>query len=180
MLVIRLRAPGGGSIMLMSWRSAGIGVQVLLIAAALLMLSVLIARANCTPTNSQDHYERNVSDGHGFWCPAGRQGYDMDETGAASPGIWSEIYEAVDAFGGGKTAIASLALVVFGILLTGSDRMRVRTYRDNRLIRDEIQGGVGAITDSRLGHFFGNICKIVGMIMFVVGVLNFGSHVGFS
>lgn len=158
----------------------GAGAQAFFIAAVFLGLFVSGAQANCTPTNPRDHYEVNVSDGARFWCPAGRQGYVVDENQSSSPDIFSRIYAAVDTIGGGKTALGSLALVVFGVFLTGSQRMRVRSYRNGRLIRDEVQGGVEAITHSRLGHFLGNICKLVGMAMFVVGVLAFASHIGFN
>ena len=55
--------------------------------------------------------------------------------------------------------------------------MRVLTYRNDRLIRDEIQGGVEAITDILLGRFFGNLLKVAGIFLFVLSAFAFASHI---
>jgi hypothetical protein len=79
--------------------------------------------------------------------------------------------------GAGTMIIVSLAMVVFGVFLTGSERVQVRTYRNNVLIKDEIQGGVEARTTSRLGRFFGNLLKVFGILMFILSTFAFASHI---
>ena len=88
----------------------------------------------------------------------------------------ASLFDFAEYVGGGKTALGALALVAISVFLTGGERVRVRTYRGSILIKDEVQGGVQAFTDDRFMHFMGNLMKIVGLVMFFVGTLNFASH----
>ena len=125
-----------------------------LVAATLVVVTAGTAAAAgpCGPNSSIGDYYIN-EDGQRVWCSSGG-------AGGAIQSILSTIgslYAFIDAVGGGKMMIVSLLVAAFGVLLTGSQRVRVKTYRNSRLISDEIQGGVEAISRSRFGHFFGNL-----------------------
>lgn len=144
--------------------------------AGLMNLSGAVAAAaeSCPPNSSIGDYYIN-EDGQRVWCSS-------EGAGGAVQSFFSVIerlYALADTIGGGKMMIASLAIAVFGVFLTGSQRMRVKTYRNDRLIRDEIQGGVEPMTDSRLGRFFGNVLKVFGILMFMLSAFAFASHIRF-
>ena len=140
-------------------------------AAAILAAMTMPALAACGPNSTLGEYQIGAH-GERVWCEVRGAG-----------GFWqtvlafiASLFDFAEYVGGGKTALGALALVVIGVFLTGSERVRVRTYRDSILVKDEIQGGVQALTDDRFMHFMGNLMKIVGLVMFFVGTLNFGSH----
>lgn len=139
---------------------------------AFVLLQVTPTLAACGANSAIGEYEIGV-DGERVWCGL---------SGAAS--IWqtvvatvASLFDFAEAVGGGKTALGALALAVIGIFITGSQRMRVRTYRNDVLIGDEIQGGVQGLTQSRFLRLIGNLLKIAGIVMFIVGTLDFASHI---
>ena len=93
--------------------------------------------------------------------------------------IFGWFYGLAEAFGGGTTIVGALIAVVAGIFITGSQKVRVKTYRNNVLIRDEIQGGVQAMATGRTMRLIGSLLKIFGMIMFVMGTFVFADGLHF-
>jgi hypothetical protein len=143
--------------------------------AALSLAAVVPAAAGeCGPNSGLADYYLN-EDGQRVWCSSGGAANAVQ----AVLSFFGGLYAIAESVGGGLTMIASLAAVIFGVFLTGSQRVRVRTYRNDRLVSDEIQGGVGAITDSRSGRILGNLLKIGGIIMFIMGTSSFASHIRF-
>jgi hypothetical protein len=133
---------------------------------------VAAAAGGCGPNSSIGDYYINEA-GQRVWCSSGGTGGAVQSAFSVIGGL----YNFADSVGAGKMIIASLAMVVFGVFLTGSERMRVRTYRNNMLIKDEIQGGVEAITTSRSGRLFGNFLKVFGILMFILSTFAFASHI---